>query len=145
MRGVELIIKKWKRLGRLPDAIVLEDPSRAGGHLGSSSTKTVDDPGTTLEVSVPETVAFLKANNYNIPVIAAGGVVDRTDIDRMIQLGASGVQMGTRFLATHESGASMDFKDKIIHASLDDISTYVSNAMLPARAIGSSGIFTVIE
>ena len=145
LRGVQLLIKKWIKYGRLPDAIVLEDPSRAAGHLGSSSTKTVDDESTTLEVSVPQTVAFLKANNYNIPVIAAGGIVDRADIDRVLSLGASGVQMGTRFLATDESGASADFKQHIIDATPGDIKTYVSNAMLPARAIAKSGIFTIIE
>lgn len=98
-----------------------------------------------LDVSVTETVAFLKDNNRHIPVIAAGGIVDRDNIDRIVGLGASGVQLGTRFLATHESGASPEFKDAVIHAKYNDIVEYISNAMLPARALKKSGIFHAIE
>lgn len=144
-RGVKVILKKWGRLWKVPDAIVLEDPSRAGGHLGASGVAKIHDPETTLEVSIPATVALLKEEGLDIPIIAAGGIVDRADIDHILALGASGVQMGTRFLATNESGASPEFKESILSAEESSILEYISNAMLPARALKESGIFSVIE
>ena len=123
---------------------MLEDPSRAGGHLGSAGVSRIHDPETTLEVSVPETLKFLREENLDIPIIAAGGIINRSDVDRILALGASGVQMGTRFLATHESGASQEFKEGVIRAEEGNILEYISNAMLPARALKESGIFEII-
>ncbi|MDP2104052.1 MAG: nitronate monooxygenase, partial [Candidatus Gracilibacteria bacterium] len=115
------------------------------GHLGAPDTKQVNNEETKLENSIPETKAVLQELGLDIPIIAAGGATDRADFDRILTLGASGVQMGTRFLATHESGASPEFKESVIRAQEEDIITYTSNAMLPARGLGGSGIFKVIE
>lgn len=145
---VERFIVALKKKGmkheiRLPDAIVLEDPSRAAWHLWAKGRemKNIHDSRTTLEISIPATVEILKKEGLDIPVIAAGWIVNRSDIDRMIALWASGVQLGTRFLATYESGASDEFKEAVIHATPEDIIEYTSNAMLPARGLGTSGIF----
>ncbi len=145
LKGVRILLKKWERLGRIPNAIILEDPSRAGGHLWSASVNNVDNSDTTLEVAVPEVIEFLNKEWLHVPVIAAGWIVSRDDMNRVLNLGASWVQMGTRFLATHESWASDDFKNAILHANEKDITIYTSNALLPARAIATSGIFHMIE
>lgn len=145
LRWVKILIKKWEKQWRIPDAIVLEDPSRAGWHLWAASTYKVNDPESTLEVAVPEVIEYLKQIWLDIPVIAAWWIVDRDDIDKLIGLWASWVQIGTRFLATNESSASDEFKEGIINAWEKDIITYVSNAMLPARALKESWIFSLIK
>lgn len=157
---VSIMLRKWwKKFKRLPNAIVLEDPSTAWWHLWSSHTNKVNDEETKLEVSVPATIKVIRellekfqAENpeitlpTNIPVIAAWWATTRADIDRLLALWASWVQMWTRFLASEESWASPEFKQAIIDAKLpEDIRVYVSSAMLPARAIVNSGIFSKIE
>lgn len=166
---VSIMLRKWwKKYKRLPNAVVLEDPSTAGWHLGSSHTSKINDEETKLETSVPATVAyinsFLSDEKFiaewkelhkdkdiipeipNIPVIAAWWATTRADIDRLLDLWASWVQMWTRFLASEESWASHEFKQAIINAKLpEDIMVYVSSAMLPARAIRSSWVFRAIE
>lgn len=102
-RAASILLKKWAKFGRLPDAFVMEDPSRAGGHLGSASLDKVDADETRLENAVPAILKLLREQGLDIPIIAAGGIVDRVDIEWALLLGASGVQMGTRFLATEES------------------------------------------
>ncbi|XWK89973.1 MAG: nitronate monooxygenase [Phormidium sp.] len=105
-RAARVICRKWEqKYKRLPDAFVVENPNNAGGHLGAKSEE-LDDPALEAEQVIPELVNYL-ANELGkqIPVIAAGGVWDRSDIDRMLKLGASGVQMGTRFITTDECDA----------------------------------------
>lgn len=140
-RAANILLKKWARFGRLPDAFVVEDPSRAGGHLGSPTLEKVDAEDTRLESAIPELVRYLKEQGLEIPVIAAGGIATRANIDWALSLGASGVQMGTRFLATEESGASLAFKDAVVRAAPEDVVEYYSNAMLPARALRESEVF----
>lgn len=140
-KSVGTVLKSWKKFHRNPDGIILEDPSTAGGHLGAVGREiwNIYNPETTLEISIPATQSILDSTNlWHIPIIAAGWIVSRKDIDKMLSLWASGVQMGTRFLASVESNASVEFKTAIVRANVDTIITYMSNAGMPARALEES-------
>ena len=137
-RAAALICKKWlSRFGALPDAFVVEGP-KAGGHLGFKP-EDIDNPACSLETVIPETVEAVKffedQQGSAIPIIAAGGVYSGSDIKRFLNLGASGVQMGTRFAATHECDADIRFKQSIVNAGADDITIIKSPVGLPGRAI----------
>ena len=137
VKAADLIVRKWgKQYGRLPDAIMAETPLYAGGHLGATRMEQVTNPEFSLEKVIPELVKYVSDTvKADIPVIAAGGVWDRSDIDRMFALGANGVQMGTRFVCTEECDASERFKQAYIDATEDDILVIMSPAGLPGRAI----------
>ncbi|MFO7596090.1 MAG: nitronate monooxygenase family protein [Desulfocurvibacter africanus] len=136
-RATQIICKKWKQRGRLPDAIVVEGPL-AGGHLGFKPEQ-VDEPGHTLEQLIPEVIAavqpFADAAGAPIPVIAAGGIYTGSDICRFLRMGAAGVQMGTRFVATHECDAAPEFKQAYLDAKECDMALIKSPVGLPGRAI----------
>lgn len=137
-RAAAVLCKKWlSRFGRTPDAFVVEGPM-AGGHLGFK-LEQLDDPNHALEVLVPEVVRevalFAQDGGKPIPVIAAGGIYTGADIHKFLQLGASGVQMGTRFVATHECDADAAFKQSYIDAREEDIVIIESPVGLPGRAI----------
>ncbi|MBC7537648.1 MAG: nitronate monooxygenase [Bacteriovorax sp.] len=119
-RATEVIFKRWSRSGRLPDALVVEGPL-AGGHIAWREQEQAEDPANKLENLLKEVLEVCKSWNLNIPVIAAGGVYTYEDIKHYIQLGCSGVQMGTRFLATHESGANNEYKQLLVDCQEDDI------------------------
>src|SRR3989338_4618885 len=106
-RTLELICLRWSRYKRMPDAVILEGPL-AGGHLGFKA-EDVPKPEFRLE-ELFGPVKDAAQKNGNFPVIVAGGIYSREDIVRWVNLGADGVQIGTRFAATHESGASDEFK-----------------------------------
>lgn len=137
-RAAVIICKKWlSRFSRLPDAFVVEGPM-AGGHLGFKA-KELDDPAFALENLVTEVIAAVAPYGARagapIPVIAAGGVYTGADIHKYLKLGAAGVQMGTRFVATHECDADARFKQAYIDANLEDIVIIQSPVGLPGRAI----------
>ena len=137
-RAATLICKKWmQRYGTLPDAFVVEGP-KAGGHLGFKP-EDIFNPDSSLEKAVPEIVEALKyfeeQKGCRIPVIAAGGVFTGEDIKKIMDLGASGVQMGTRFVATHECDADVRFKESYVNATENDITIIKSPVGLPGRAI----------
>ena len=137
-RAAALICKRWfQRYGYLPDAFVVEGP-KAGGHLGFRADQ-LDDPAYSLEKLVGDVVAEMKkvtaAHGVRIPVIAAGGVYDGDDIRRFLELGASGVQMGTRFVATHECDADPLFKQSYVDARKEDLMVIKSPVGLPGRAL----------
>ncbi len=117
-RALELICKKWERLGYRPDAVVLEGPL-AGGHLGFKIDQ-IDLESNRLENLFPP-VKEMAMKYGDIPVIVAGGIYTHEDIQRFIGMGANGVQMGTRFLATEESSASAEYKEAVIRAQEEDI------------------------
>lgn len=135
-RAAKLICRKWERhYGRLPDAFVVENPNTAGGHLGAKSTE-LGNPVFNAEQVVPELVDYLQHNvGEAIPVIAAGGVWDRADIDRMLALGASGVQMATRFITTTECDADIAYKQFHLHACPEDVVIVPSPVGMPGRAL----------
>ena len=137
-RAASLICNKWKQnFNYLPDALVVEGP-KAGGHLGFKPGE-LSEPGKSLENLLSEilVVAEEMKEKYNktIPVIAAGGIYNGADIFNMIRLGASGVQMGTRFIATRECDASPIFKETFIKSVEEDIKIIKSPVGMPGRAI----------
>ncbi len=140
-RAAKIICEKWKKAyDYLPGAIVVEGP-KAGGHLGFKNEQ-IDDENFSLEHLIPEVVSAVKVfeDEYNvkIPVIAAGGVYTGQDILNIMKLGASGVQMGTRFVTTTECDASDAFKQTYINAKAEDIQIIRSPVGMPGRAINNS-------
>lgn len=118
-RALEVICKRWKRSGRLPDAVVVEGPL-AGGHIAWRKPEEAEDPANHLDNLLRE--VFEVAKNWgDMPVIAAGGVYDHADIQRYLDMGCKGVQMGTRFLATYESGANDEYRRMLVECTEDDI------------------------
>jgi nitronate monooxygenase len=137
-RAATLICRKWlSRYGYLPDAFVVEGP-KAGGHLGFKPTQ-LEDPKFALENLVSDVIkaaeSFSGKDNKNIPVIAAGGVYTGSDILSFLKLGAAGVQMGTRFIATHECDADISFKKTILKATKEDLTVINSPVGMPGRAV----------
>ncbi len=139
-RAARLIFKSWEKLYRdIPDAVVLEGP-RAGGHLGFKP-EHLNDPAYQLEHLIPEVLEALKEFELRfgrtIPLIAGGGVFSGADIHRILKLGAQGVQMGTRFIATDECDADIRFKQAYVQCRKEDIMIIQSPVGLPGRAIRS--------
>jgi nitronate monooxygenase len=137
-KAAKLIFRSWaKQFNHVPDAVVVEGPL-AGGHLGFRK-EDIPNPDYALEKLVPDVVAavkpFMEKFNKNIPVIAGGGIYTGEDIYNIFQLGAQGVQMGTRFVATDECDASQIFKDMYINCKEEDIILIDSPVGLPGRAI----------
>ena len=132
-KALKIICKRWqKRYNRLPDAVILEGP-KSGGHQGFSyddCTKEENQLENLVEPVVKEAEAW-----GGIPVIAAGGIWDKKDIDQMMALGASGVQMGTRFIGTYECDAHDNFKDVLLNAKEQDIKLMSSPVGYPARGV----------
>ena len=138
-RGVALIVKKWERKKRLPDAIVIEHPRLAGGHLGAARIADLNDPRFDFERVIPESLDFLRKAGLEgrIPLIAAGGIRTCEDIGHLQALGAAGVQLGTPFAVTAECDASDAFKRVLAEARDEDLVEFTSVAGLPARAVGT--------
>jgi nitronate monooxygenase len=142
-RATKIICEKWKaNYDYLPDAVIVEGP-KAGGHLGFKEDQ-IGDNDYSLEKLVPEIVDELKLfeekYNQSIPLIAAGGIYTGEDINNIMKLGASGVQMGTRFVTTDECDASNGFKQAYINAAEKDIEIIKSPVGMPGRAIFSNFI-----
>jgi nitronate monooxygenase len=138
-RGVQLLVKKWERKKRLPDAIVIEHPRLAGGHLGAAKVADLNDPRFDFENVIPQVRQFLKDAGIEkeIALIAAGGISSFEDIARLQDLGASAVQLGTAFAVTQESDAHAAFKQVLADAAPEDMLEFTSVAGLPARAVGT--------
>jgi nitronate monooxygenase len=136
-RGVQLLVRKWEKKGRLPDAIVIEHPRLAGGHLGAAKVADLQDPRFDFEVVLPEVLAFFEKAGLagKIPLVCAGGISSPQDVRRLQALGASAVQLGTAFAVTRESDASEAFKRVLAGARPEDLVEFTSVAGLPARAV----------
>ena len=136
-RGIQLVLRKWEKKGRLPDAIVIEHPRLAGGHLGAAKVADLGDKRFDFDVVIPETLAFLRSAGLEgrIPLIAAGGISRLDDIRRLQALGACAVQLGTAFAVTNESDAHPEFKRVLAEARPEDMVDFTSVAGLPARAV----------
>lgn len=139
-RAAKLIFSYWdKNYHDIPDGVVVEGP-KAGGHLGFKEEQIFDE-AYALENLVPDVLAviqqFEKLYEKKIPVVAAGGIYTGQDIQRFIEMGASGVQMGTRFVATDECAASPAFKDLYVQAKEEDVVIIKSPVGLPGRALNN--------
>jgi len=136
-RGVQLLVRKWEKKGRLPDAIVIENPRLAGGHLGAAKVADLGDARFDFDVVIPQVREFFRQAGYEqeIPLIAAGGIDSHADIVRLQGLGAAGVQLGTAFAVTQECDASAVFKRILAQARPQDMVEFTSVAGLPARAV----------
>lgn len=147
-RAALIVCEKWiKNYNYVPDAIVLEGP-KAGGHLGYKEEQISDD-NYSLEHLLPELVLSIKTveqnNNCRIPIIAGGGIYDGAGMKRILDMGASAVQMGSIFVTTNECDASNAFKEAYINAHEQDVEIIKSPVGMPGRAIFSQFIQSVKE
>ncbi len=141
-KALRILCRRWQKThNRLPDAVIVEGPL-SGGHQGFKYEECFL-PENQLEVILPPVVEEAK-NWGDIPVIAAGGVWDHDDIVKMMELGASGVQMGTRFIGTQECDAHENFKQVILDAKEEDIKLLKSPVGYPARGV-KTNLQTMIE
>jgi nitronate monooxygenase len=139
-RAASLIINHWEKHFKLsPDIVVVEGPL-AGGHLGFKLNQ-INDPEYSLEVVLPKVKEVVKALEdkigKHIPVIAAGGIYYGSQIYKIMELGADGVQLGTRFVATDECDADDAFKQQFINCKREDIVIIESPVGMPGRAINN--------
>ncbi len=131
-RALKLICKKWKRYNKLPDAVIVEGPL-SGGHQGFTYEQCFQEEYQ-LENIVPPVIEEAKKWG-NPPIIAAGGIWDKKDIDKFLDMGCTGVQMATRFIGTFECDADANLKNVLINAKADDIKLMKSPVGLPARGV----------
>jgi len=135
-RAIGLLLRKWMRKGRLPDAIVIEHPRYAGGHLGAARIDEVADARFEFcEVLPAAARLYEELGIAPIPLIAAGGINSPGRVREALALGAAGVQVGTPFAVTGECDAHPEFKRVLAEARPEDIVTFMSVAGLPARAV----------
>ncbi len=138
-RAADLVLRTWdRRYARTADAVILEGPL-AGGHLGFSLKELQEPEKHSLSILLPEVLAavepFEKKYGRKIPVVAGGGLFTGADIARMLQAGASGVQMATRFVCTEECEVAPEFKQAYLDSKEEDIVLIQSPVGLPGRAI----------
>jgi len=147
-RAASIICATWqRRYKRLPDALIVEGPL-AGGHLGYSLAELEDKENFSLENILPKVVAVAEGfatPQKKIPVIAAGGIFDGKDIAKFIRLGASGVQMGTRFVCTHECDVAQEYKETYLAAKQEDIVVIQSPVGMPGRVIRNEFVKRIIK
>jgi nitronate monooxygenase len=148
VRGINVLLKKWARKNALPDAIVIEHPYYAGGHLGATKLEDLDDPRFDFETVIPGTLALFATMGIEpgrIPLIAAGGINSHEKVRALLELGASAVQIGTPFAVTEEGDAHPNFKKVLADARPDDIVTFMSDAGLPCRAVRTPWLTRYLE
>lgn len=137
-RGTGIVLKKWLRKNRLPDAIVIEHPRYAGGHLGATRPEDIGDPRFDFEpvlTGIFQLFRELGIESERIPLIPAGGINSYDKVSALLSLGAAAVQIGTPFAVTTEGDAHEHFKQVLTAARPEDIVTFMSVAGLPARAV----------
>ncbi len=137
VKSADVICKYWwKKYQRVPDAVVIEGP-KAGGHSGFTMEELLGDFDFETEIKkiIEHVRIFGEDVKKYIPVIVAGGVYERKDLEHYLELGADGVQIATRFVTTYECDASMEYKQKYIDAKLEDIVIVKSPVGMPGRAI----------
>ena len=144
-RAAKIICEKWKSLyDYLPDMIVVEGP-KAGGHLGFK-TNQIADPTFAIEELIPQVVkevaVFEEKYNQEIPVVAAGGIYSGEDMYRIMELGAKGVQVASRFVTTEECDADVKFKNSYVNAENDNVEIIQSPVGMPGRALNGTTIVT---
>ena len=147
-RGIAIVLKKWMRKNRLPDAIVIEHPLHAGGHLGAAKPEQLNDPRFEFPRVLEETFGLLRElglERESIPLIPAGGISTPKQVRELFALGASAVQVGTPFAVTEEGDAHPNFKRVLAHAQPEDTVVFMSVAGLPARAVRTPWLERYLE
>jgi nitronate monooxygenase len=137
-RGIAIVLKKWQRRNRLPDAIVIEHPRHAGGHLGAAKIEDLGDPRFEFAHVLEEAFALLASlglERERIPLVVAGGIASPEGVRAALALGAAAVQLGTPFAVTIEGDAHPEFKRVLAEARPEDVVEFMSVAGLPARAV----------
>ncbi|MCI9429276.1 MAG: nitronate monooxygenase [Lachnospiraceae bacterium] len=139
LKSAEVIFKYWqKKYNRLPDLIVIEGP-RAGGHLGFHMEDLVEIDDVAYDVEIQKIIDRVKEYGVqygkDIPVVVAGGIYERKDMEHYMEMGAAGVQMATRFVTTYECDAAPAYKQTYIDAKEEDIVIVKSPVGMPGRAI----------
>lgn len=139
LKSAQVICRYWeKKYRRYPDGIVIEGPL-AGGHLGFSTEQLQDIDGLDYDKVIKEIIQYVKSYEEKagreIPVIVAGGIYDREDMEHALELGAAGVQVATRFVTTYECDAADAYKQAYIDAKKEDIVIVKSPVGMPGRAI----------
>jgi nitronate monooxygenase len=136
LQAAQTICQTWeKEYHRLPDAFVVENVKSIGGHLGAK-TEEIYQQHYAIEYLIPALQDYLRDRlGKTIPLIATGGIWDRSDIDQMLALGASGVQIGTRFITTVECDADIRYKEFHLNARPEDVVIVPSPVGKPGRAI----------
>jgi len=148
LRGIALVLKKWLRKNRPPNAIVIEHPRHAGGHLGATRIEDVGDARYDFIPVIEATQALyreLGIEGENIPLIPAGGINSHEKVRELMAAGASAVQVGTPFAVTEEGDAHPTFKKVLAEARPQDIVTFMSVAGLPARAVRTPWLERYLE
>jgi nitronate monooxygenase len=148
VRGINVVLKKWARKDRLPDAIVIEHPFHAGGHLGATRLEDLDEPRFDFEVVVPGALQLFESMGIErgrVPLIAAGGINSHEKLKNVLALGASAAQIGTPFAVTVEGDAHPNFKKVLADAGPEDIVAFMSDAGLPARAVRTPWLERYLE
>ena len=138
-RGIAIVIKRWMKKNRLPDAIVIEHPAHAAGHLGAATVAGLDDGRFEFSRVLEETFELFKKldlEREKIPLILAGGMANFQKISVALKdWGASAVQIGTAFAVTREGDAHINFKKTLAGAEGEQIVEFMSVAGLPARGV----------
>jgi nitronate monooxygenase len=137
-RGVAIVVRRWLRKKRMPDAIVIEHPRYAGGHLGATRIEDLNDPRFDFDRVIDEVMLAFREHQIEsekIPLIAAGGINSPAKLREVLALGYSAVQVGTAFAVTEEGDAHPNFKRVLAGAQPSDIVEFISVAGLPARAV----------
>ncbi|MSS62920.1 NAD(P)H-dependent flavin oxidoreductase [Velocimicrobium porci] len=142
LKSIQVISKYWERkYQKQPDLVVIEGP-QAGGHLGfpvDELEKLEKRNSYEYDNEVRQILDFVKKlerkENIKIPVVVAGGIYDKKDMEHYIELGADGIQVGTRFVTTYECDASREFKEAYLNASKEEIELVKSPVGMPARGL----------
>lgn len=140
LKAAKVLFQLWDKHDNVaPDLVVIEGP-KAGGHLGFKAqdleNNNIDFDKIVVDI-INETKKYSQKYNKDITVVVAGGVFDGNDIAKYLRLGANGVQMATRFVATEECDASPEFKQAYIKSKKEDIQIVKSPVGMPGRAIGN--------
>ncbi|WP_427160285.1 NAD(P)H-dependent flavin oxidoreductase [Aliinostoc sp. HNIBRCY26] len=133
--SAQYLCQTWKnRYNRLPDALILENCQKVGGHF--TQCEQINVPGFSIAWVISQVREYLtETMGVKIPLIVTGGISDRADIDQMLAMGADGVQMGTRFITTIECDAHQNYKERHLQAKPEDIVTVPSPVGKPSRAL----------
>ena len=139
LKSLNVICRMWERkYKKAPDLVVIEGP-KAGGHLGFSreelDTFTDESYDGVIRSIIEKVKEYGEKFSKKIPVVVAGGIYDRADMDHALSLGADGVQMGTRFVTTEECDAAPEYKQAYLQAEIEDICIVQSPVGMPGRAI----------